>query len=201
MPPLFAIAIHMLLNFRGNALALFHDVALDGLRRAFADFAIVHIHAGHAGLRGEGNEDGIVRSKFAASQAVFFFGQDDDRAAFGRFVGKGCELRGVRKFGFGDARSRVKSGGFAIAERDGAGFIEQQHVDVTGGFHSAAGHGNHVALNQAIHARNADRGEQPADGRGNQADQQRDQHENALRRAGINGEGLQSDDGQQKDNR
>ena len=44
---------------------------------------------------------------------------------------------------------------------------------VARGFHRAAGHGHHVALNQAIHSRDSDGREQSADGRRNQANQQR----------------------------
>ena len=80
----------------------------------------------------------------------------------------------------------------AIAERDGAGLVEQQRVDVAGGFDGASRHGQHVVLDQAIHAGDADGGQQAADGGRNQADQQRDQHEHRLRRAGVDGERLQA---------
>ena len=80
----------------------------------------------------------------------------------------------------------------AIAQSDGAGLVEQQSVDIAGGFDGASRHGQHIVLNQAIHAGNADGGEQAADGRRNQADQQRDQHKHGLRRAGVDGERLQA---------
>ena len=48
-------------------------------------------------------------------------------------------------------------------------------------------------LHQTIHAGDADRREQSADTGGNEADEQRDQNEDGLRRAGVNGEGLQCD--------
>ena len=137
-------------------------------------------------------------AEFAAAEAVFFFGEDDDGAAFGSFIGERGKLRGVGQLGFGDAGRGMKGGGFAIAEGDGAGFVEEQHVDIAGGFDGAAGHGDDVALNQAIHACDADGGEQAADGGGNQADEKRDEREDALRRAGVDGEGLQRDDGEQK---
>ena len=53
-------------------------------------------------------------------------------------------------------------------------------------------------LNQTIHSGNTDRGQQAADGRWNQTDQQRYENENRLRGAGINGERLESHDRQQK---
>ena len=66
----------------------------------------------------------------------------------------------------------------AVSQSDGAGFIEKQGVDIAGGLDRAARHGQHIVLHQAIHAGDADGGEKSADGGGNQADQQRDQHEN-----------------------
>jgi len=55
--------------------------------------------------------------------------------SFGRFVGQTRKLRRVRQFFLRDARRGDKLGRFAIAERDRAGLIEQQHVDVAGRFH------------------------------------------------------------------
>ncbi len=107
-------------------------------------------------------------------------------------------MGGVGEVGFVHARAGVERGGLAIAERDGAGLVEEQHVHVAGGFDRAAGHGDYVVLDHAIHAGNADGGEQTADGGGDEADQQRDQDEDALRRAGIDGERLQGDDREQE---
>ncbi len=70
----------------------------------------------------------------------------------------------------------MKVGRLAVAERDRAGLVEQQHIHVARRFDRAPGHGDHIGLDHAIHARDADGGEQPADGRRDQADQQRDQH-------------------------
>ena len=99
----------------------------------------------------------------------------------------------------GDAGRGNELGGLAVAEGDGAGLVEQQRVDVACGFDGAAGHGEDVVLHQAVHAGDADGGEQAADGGGDEADQQRDQDEDGLRRAGVDGEGLQRDDGEQED--
>jgi hypothetical protein len=101
------------------------------------------------------------------------------------------------------ARAHVRRGnelgGLAVAQGDGAGLVEQQRVHVAGGLDGASAHGQHVVLHQAVHAGDADGREQAADGGGNQADQQRDQHEDGLRSLGVHGEGLQRDHGQQKD--
>ena len=40
----------------------------------------------------------------------------------------------------------MKRDGHAIAERDRAGLIEQQHIHVARGFDRAPAHGEHVAL-------------------------------------------------------
>ena len=58
---------------------------------------------------------------------------------------------------------------------------KQQHVDVARGFDGPADGGNHVGLNHAVHAGNADGREQSADRGGNQADQQRHQHRDGNR--------------------
>ena len=185
----------------GNLVAVLGDVRGDGFRRAFANLFAVEIHARHAGLRGERNKHRIVRSQFAPAQPIFLLHQHDDGAAFRCFVGERRELRGVGEFGFGDSGAGMKSGGLAIAERDRSGLVEQQDVHVAGSFDRAPRHGDDVALNHAIHAGDADGGEQSADGRGNQADQQGNQHEDCLRRARIDRKRLQRHDREQEDDR
>ena len=59
-----------------------------------------------------------------------------------------------------------------VADRDSAGLVEQHHVDIARRFHRLAAFGDDVGLQRAIHARDTDGGQQSADGRGNQADQQ-----------------------------
>ena len=63
-----------------------------------------------------------------------------------------------------------------LPERDRAGLVEQQRGDVAGGLDRAAAHREHVALHEPVHPRDADRGQQPADRRRDQTDEQRDQH-------------------------
>ena len=77
----------------------------------------------------------------------------------------------------------MKRDGQPVAERDRAGLVEQQHVDVAGGLDRAAGSRDHVGLDHAVHAGDADRREQSADRGRNQADQQRHQHGDRDRRA------------------
>ena len=80
-----------------------------------------------------------------------------------------------------DARRGMKGDRHAVAERDRAGLVEQQHVDVARGFDRAAARGEDVAPDEAIDAADADGAEQPADGRRNEADEQRNEHGQARR--------------------
>src|ERR1019366_9834707 len=64
----------------------------------------------------------------------------DDAAAFGRFVGDRGELRGFGKAFAWNTWRRQKLAGHAVAERDRAGLVEEEHVDVPGGLDRAAGH-------------------------------------------------------------
>ena len=138
-------------------------------------------------------------AQVAAAQVVLLLGEHDDGAAFRSFVGERCELRGVGQPLLAHVGRGEEFRGLAIAEGDGAGLVEQQRVDVAGGLNCAAAHGQHVVLHEAIHARNADGREQPADGGGNEADQQRNEHEDGLRRLRVHREGLQRNDGEQED--
>src|SRR5262249_39923317 len=128
------------------------------------------------------------------------FGENDDGAAFGSFVGEGGKLSGVGEMRFFDAGRGKEMCGGAIAERDGAGLVKEKNVDVTGGFHSASGHSENVAAEKPIHARDANGGEKAADGGGNQADQERDEYEEILRCGGIDRERLKSNDREQEKN-
>jgi hypothetical protein len=67
-------------------------------------------------------------------------------------------------------------GRLAVAERDGAGLVEQQRIDVARRFDRAARHGQHVEAHQPIHAGNADGRQQRPDGGGDQRHEQRHQH-------------------------
>ena len=78
---------------------------------------------------------------------------------------------------------RQELGGLPVAEGDGAGLVQQQGADVPGRLDRPAGHGEHVAAHQPVHAGDADRAEQGADGGRDQADQQRDQDHQRLRLA------------------
>ena len=76
-----------------------------------------------------------------------------------------------------DAAQGLELGRLAVAERDGAGLVEQQRVDVAGRFDGAAGHGQHVEAHETVHAGDADGRQQRADGGRDQRDEQRHQHD------------------------
>ena len=67
--------------------------------------------------------------------------------------------------------------------------------------HGPPRHRQHVALHEAVHAGNTDRREKPADGRRNQAHEQRDEHADGYRSAGVDRERLQSHHHEQEDDR
>ena len=87
-----------------------------------------------------------------------------------------CKARGIGQFARGHARRGQEGRRLAIAERDGAGLVQQQHVHVARGFDGAARGGDDVGAHHPAHARHADGGQQAADGGGDQADEQGDQH-------------------------
>ena len=176
------------------------EEAGDGVRGTLADARAGQVDAAHASLGGEGHELGVDSAQVASAQVVFLLGQHDDGAALGGFIGERGELRGVGQPLVAHVGRGNELGGLAIAQGDGAGLIQQQGIHVAGGLDGASAHGQHVVLHQTVHAGDADGREQSANGGGDQANQQRDQHENRLRSLGVHGEGLQCDHSQQKDN-
>ena len=143
--------------------------------------AVGEVDPAHPGLRGERDELGPGRSR-ALAQAVAGSGQVDDAAALGGLVGQRGQLRGVGHLDHRGPPTGTNSDGLPVAEGDGAGLVQQQDVDVAGGLDGAPGHRQHVALDQPVHAGDADRRQQRADGRRDEADQQRDQDGDGLRR-------------------
>ena len=143
----------------------------------------------------------VLAADLAAANAELRLRQHDDAAALRRLVGERGELRAIgeqlrRNPGHGQELDRLP-----VAERDRAGLVEQQRVDVARRLDGAAAHRDHVLLNHAVHARDADRREQAADRRRDEADEQRDQDRNRRRAAAVDGERLQRRDGEQEDDR
>ncbi len=98
-----------------------------------------------------------------------------------------------------DAGRRKELRGGTISQSDRSRLVQQQHIHVARGFDCTPRHGDDVSLNQAVHAGNADSGQKTSNGRGNQANEKRDQYEDVLRGARIDGKRLKSHDCQQED--
>jgi hypothetical protein len=102
-------------------------------------------------------------------------GEDDDAAALGRLVGERGQLGGVGQALGRTPGAGMNSDGHAVAERDRAGLVEEEDVDVARGLDGAAAHREDVALEQPVHAGDADGAQEPADRRRDQADEEGDQ--------------------------
>ena len=161
----------------------------DRVARALSQAIAVQVDAAHAGLGGEGDE-GRAGVEVALADPVLL-GEHDDRAALGRLVGERGHLGGFHQIVFGYARHRHELGGLPVAEGQGAGLVEQQHVDVAGGLDRAPREGQHVAAHEPVHARDADRRQERADRRRDQCNQQSDQRGNRCVRVRELGERAQ----------
>ena len=89
-------------------------------------------------------------------QIELLLGQHHDRTPFRRLVGERRQLRSIGKLRLRHVRRRNERAGHAVAERNGARLVEQQHVHVARGLDGASAHGHDVALQDAIHPRDAD---------------------------------------------
>ena len=126
------------MNFVGQMAAVLRQMSSDRIDGPLANLSAVEIDAAHPRVGREGNERGVKLVYVASPQAVFFLGQDDDAAAFRRFVGQRGKLGRVGQPRRLSRRRRNEFNSLAIAERDGAGLVEQQRVDVAGCFDCAA---------------------------------------------------------------
>ena len=89
----------------------------------------------------------------------------------------------------------------AVAQSDCAGLVEKQDIDISRRLDRAPTHCQHIPLKHAIHARDADRTEQAADGCRNQANEQRNKNRNRKDGGGINAEWLQRHTHEQENER
>src|SRR5262249_33615464 len=186
-------------DFRWHLLPTLEAMPRDGVLCPFADFQSVEIHARHSRLRRERNKVGAVLRKLAPANSILFLGQHDNGAPFGRLVSERRKLRGTRQVLLRDTRGWNKCRRRSIAERDGSGLVEKQHVNVAGRFDGASGHGDDIALDQTVHSGNTDGGEQASDRGRNEANQQRYQDKDILWGSRIDSERLQRHYRQQKD--
>ena len=183
-------------NGAGDAVDLLHRrrsahgarMGHHGIHRALADDRAFMVDAAHAGLRRESHELPLEVGDVDAAQAILLLRQHDDRAALGRLVRQAGELGHAGHLILVDAAHGEELRGVAVAERDGAGLVEQQRIDIARRLDGAAGRGQHVEAHQAVHAGDADGREQRPDGGGDQRHEQGDEHDHRDRAAGIGGE-------------
>src|SRR5579864_3720579 len=98
----------------------------------------IQIDPGHARLGREGDEFCFVGGKLAAAKLVLFFGEYNDGAAFGSFVGQRRELRRIGHLSLAHSRSWEKLGGLAIAESNRAGLVEKERVHISRSLYRAS---------------------------------------------------------------
>ena len=108
-----------------------------------------------------------------AEPEALFASQFDDGFAFGGLIGRGGEDAEPEKILGAHSIDRIELGGFAIADGDRTGLVQQQRIDVAGGFDGLARLGDDVGLQGAVHTGDADSRQQTADSGRDQADEQR----------------------------
>ena len=89
----------------------------------------------------------------------------------------------------------------AVADRDRAGLVQEQRVDVAGQLDRLAALGDDVGHQRPVHPGDADRRQQGADGRRDQADQQGDQRRDVERQVEVAGHRVERGGDDQEDER
>ena len=186
MPPVREMRSVISMKLGGNAPPRSCTNSTIAVGRAFAKLPAVDIDAAHARVRGERNERRASCSATSRPRRPYFSLasttiERPSGVSSARLESCAASASSLSR----DAVDRQELDRLAVAERDGAGLVEQQRVHVARRFDRLAAHGEHVVLHHAVHAGDADGREQAADGRRNQADQQRDQHRDGRRRAGA----------------
>ena len=186
---------------RHHPAALIHP-ARDCVRSPLPNLAAAEVHTAHPGRRGEGNEAHrrmSVPSRRPLPQGEPLLGEHDDASALGSLVGERGELGAVGQLLDSNSRQWHELDCLAIPEGDRSSLVEQQGVHVTGGLDGPPADRDHVLLGETIHARDADGGEEAADGRGNEADQQGDQDRRGYPGPTVGREGLEGRHREQED--
>ena len=143
------------------------------------------VDAAHPRGRGKRDEDRADLGDVAFTEAECGLRQHHDAAPLRRLVGERGELSSVGEISQDDTGRGNKRARLPIAERDRAGLVEKKNVDVAGRFHRAARCREHVRAKHAAHAGHPDRGKQRADGRRDETYEQRHQHGDRDRFAGV----------------
>ena len=116
-----------------------------------------------------------VLSGGGADWAARLMEQLHDALALGRLVGGGGLGRQASDFGRREAVEGHELRRPAVADGDRSRLVQEQRVHVARHFHRFSALGHDVRSQGAVHAGDADGRQQGADGRGNQAHQQRHQ--------------------------
>src|ERR1700730_16246514 len=135
--------------------------------------------------RRKGNELCLEFAQVATANTVFLFCQHHDRAAFRRLIGERRELRRIGEFLFAPAGERDEFRRLPVAERDRAGLVEKQRVDVPRRLHRAPRHRENIEPHKPVHPRDPDRRQKRPDRRRNERDEKRDENNDADRAAGV----------------
>ena len=151
------------------------DPGLDGVGGALADARAIGLNAAHARLCAEGDELEAARDLLPLAEAEALLGEHDDGAALGGLVGQGGELGRVGQVALGDPVRRDELRRLAVAERDGAGLVQEEGVHVARGLDRAPAHREHVALHEAVHAGDADRRQEGPDRGGDERHEEGDE--------------------------
>ena len=148
-------------------------IVTDRIRRPFTDFKPVIVHAAHTCGRSERAKNHAPVLQCPAPQSKLFFCKYHNASALRRLVSEGGKLCCIGKLSWVGSVHRNEVTGLSIAQRDCAGFVQHQNINISGCFNGSAAHSKHIGLIETAHSRNTDCGKQRADGGGREADQQR----------------------------
>ncbi len=168
-------------DLRVDGAAGLFNVPHDGVAGALADLAAVEINAAHSCLGRERHKRRAEAGDVAGPEAVPLLGQHHDRAALGCLVGEARQLCRIGKIPFRDAGRGQKRRRLPVAERDRAGLVEEQHVDVASRLDRPSARGQHVGPHHPVDSSDPDRREKAADCGGSEADEERRKHGEADR--------------------
>src|SRR6201993_4389551 len=133
-------------DFIRQVMPILSYVICDRVGRSLANFKAIQVDARHAGLGAEWDEFAFVRAQLAPAQPIFLLREHNDRATLGSFVRKRRKLGRICELLFSYARSGNKTRCLTVAERDGAGLIQQQRVYVSRSLYCPPRHREHIVL-------------------------------------------------------
>ena len=172
----------------------------DRVARALAQARAVHVDAAHAGLGGERDElascgpNSCSRMPYCLASTTIERPSGVSSASEASCAASASSLSR-------DARHRDELRRLPVAERDRAGLVEQQHVDVAGRLDRPARQREHVAADEPVHAGDADRATAARRSSSGSAPRAARSASPSRPRVGEVGERAQRDDDEQEDQR